>query len=388
MFVMQVEVLEQIGMDRFSASRISSFRKCAYRAAAHYLWGIEDSPSEATVLGKSVHHVLQQAGQHLKDTGKAPAPRTKMVREWVQAAQVEAEKTGLLSKTALADIGKFARRGMPLLENVPVGAEMLVERYFEVPIPGYPGLFFRGYIDLGWITAKTGVICDYKTNRKPYEVMQDPGRQLLLYAWAMSQLYPQVERWVLDLQFLRFDASSQAEVSRDHLQAVEEYLVSQVGCILGRIEANDFPATPGNHCKSCAAAVQCPVVTETPRVTVWDLADARGLFGIWLAMEAKLDLIKGALRSFVEANGPVELNGEWVGLYGGEQELTFPDVPKLIEVLRGLGIDPLDCLKSDDLRLRKMADEHPELVQAGVWKPKSVWFVHRASPPGVEGDKS
>jgi len=366
----------------FSVSRLKSFKSCPYRAAWKYVLGNTEPETEPTVFGKAVHEVLRLVCEFYSETRVMPKPRSKELTGWIKEQEEKATGTGLLAASAVKEIGKLARRGVPRLEAVPAGARMLVEHHFTVAVPGRDGKYFQGFIDLGYITAdgEEAVIEDWKTNRKSYEVAEDPAHQLPLYAWAIMQQFPTVKRVKLRLNFLRLEQWSEVEYDAAMGEAAVEYLQAEVDRILAMYKANAFPATPGSVCDGCQAALMCPAANSPVSSEIWSREDAEGLLGHMLAVESKLAILKAQVRGYVEHNGPIEKSGEWAALYA-KPVLTFTDKATVMEVLRAMGLNALDFLQLDQTALRRMAESDPQIEAVGEYKPGTPRFDHRSSPP-------
>lgn len=363
----------------FSASRLKAF-VCPFRWERKYRQGIEEPSTEPLVLGKAIHTILQKAGEALKTRGVLP--KRNEVSQWVAEEEAAANATGLLTKTAIGDIGRLARRGIKTLEDLPNPANLEVEFYFQVPIPGFPGFAFQGYVDLIVINGDVAILRDYKSSRKVYEIADDPSFQLPLYAWALSQVFPQIREWHLQLHFLRFGVTAYAVADDTMIAQAVQYLKGQTQAVQFALEAEDWPAMPGMQCVSCPAAAVCPAAAAPAVVDLSTPGGASRAFGSLLAIEAKYDQLREALRPYVDQHGVVQCGGEYLGYYGSAS-MVWEDLPKVISYLEQSGINPLEYLKADDAKLRKHADTDPDLLKLAVRKEGSRQFTHRSSPPEI-----
>lgn len=378
---MSVELAMQV-----SVSRLKSFAACPFRAAWKYVEGNTEPESEPTVFGKAVHEILRQVGAFYDANRKMPA--TKQLTAWINEQKEAATQTGLLSASAVKDISQVAKRGLDRIEAIPTDARILVEHHFNVPVPGHEGVALQGFIDLAYITADgtEAVISDWKTNRKGYEVGEDPAHQLPLYAWALLQEFPSLERIRLRLNFLRLDLASEAVYEADLGESAVEYLLTQVDRILARYESGEFPATPGSVCGTCPAALTCPAANAPASAETWGRDDAEVLLGYMLASEAKQELLKAAVRRYVEQNGAIQCGGEYAGLYS-KPALSFTDKATIMVKLAEMGVDPVQFLKLDETALRRQAEDNAEIEALGVWRAGSPRFEHKPTPPDeIEGE--
>lgn len=366
-----------------SASRIELFRTCPFRAYRRYILGIEEPDTDYSVFGRAVHEILNGAVTQAKASGRWPTRRG--IKPLIELYTAAAADTGLLSKTALGEIGTIARRGLLLLEEVPLDADFLAaEHHFSIPIPGMESIEFQGFFDLCYVKGNEVHIWDWKTSRKPYEVTQDPKRQLLLYGLAATILFPYVDRVFLRLNFLRHNAISTCEFDDTLKAQAITYLQEETRNILSYQESGVYPATPGSQCRNCPAAVVCPAA-GTPEVNLdlWTDEDAQALFRIYLAIEARLNAIKSRLRSWVDSNGTIKLpEGYFLG-YHRSVGMVWDDKNKLLEVLKQCGLDPMEFFVPDNAKLRETAEDYPALAQIAKWKETSCQFRHSGTDPDL-----
>lgn len=365
-----------------SSSRIDLFRVCPFRAYRKYVLGIPEPDTEATVLGSAVHAILTATVNQAKSEGKWPTARA--IKPLIDEHTRVAAETGLLTKTALSDIGRLARKALKILQDMPLDADVLEsELHFSVPVPGIEGVEFQGYADLVIIQGEAGIILDWKTSRKPYEVVHDPKRQLQSYVWALAPLFPQVKQWSVHLHFLRHDAVSVAVCDPVMKAEAEAYIRHETTKIIGYIRSGEYPATPSSNCRNCPAAMECPAATGQIDLELWSDADAQALFGALLANEARIDLIKQRLRAWVDANGAIRLpEGYYLGYYRGVHQV-WEDKTALIEVLKQCGLDPTDFFVPDNTALRKAAEDYPALGEIAKCKETYRQFKHSGTDPDL-----
>lgn len=372
-----------------SFSRLELAEQCLWRWSQRYIHGREEPPNQFLVLGTAVHQVAAQAAMFLRDNRDLPP--SKSVREWIAAATEEAKVSGVLTKTDLLDIGTLSRRAvaelgdtvLPILRQHP-DAEMWVEAEVRFPVPGHPSVIFHGYVDVAVVTDGGGLAIDWKTGRLPYP--PESRAQLFLYAEGLRAVRPDVPTWRVWYRFLRQDDPPPVAVTEEHRQRALTWLATATGRLMEALASGEFPARPGGWCKYCPWGAECPLSGHpVPEQDVWGLEQARELFGLLLAAEARVKALQSLLRRYVEDNGPVECGGEWLGLFSSER-LVWRDKGRLIEVLRASNLDPFEYLRPDEARLQELAASL-ESVRSIAEARQSSRFEHRAYPPGGGPDE-
>ena len=232
---------------RWSASRLESYRTCAFQFFGGYalrLREVEDEHTEAdaAIRGSVVHDILEEALQPLADAGRALLPAT------VEAAVARMREQGHELWDAAPAKWSFGRAALWQYEWDTTADEMerLLRREAEenerlgieriaglesaidgTTVPGIePAIALRGNIDR--VDAGPGLIqiVDYKTGRDISRKDVDEGRriQLQLYAIAAREQYG-AERLVARYAYLRPPSS---EWSLDTADPADAALVEAV----------------------------------------------------------------------------------------------------------------------------------------------------------------
>ena len=255
------------GSARWSASRLESYRTCAFQFFGGYalrLREVEDEHTEAdaAIRGNVVHDILEAALQPLADEGRALLPAT------VDEAVARMRELGHELWDAAPAARSFGRAAlwryewdstadeMELLlrreaeENQRLGVERIAG--LESPIDGtaVPGVEPRmalvGKIDRADSGPNFIQIVDYKTGRAISRTDVDEGRriQLQLYAIAAREQYG-AERLVARYAYLRPPSS---EWLLDTDRAADAALVEEVAvhaeAARTSVESGDFRVNP------------------------------------------------------------------------------------------------------------------------------------------------
>lgn len=396
---------EVLDLTQMSASRLEATR-CLYRWSLQYIHGRREPDSEATIVGKAVHealeHTVNWVQQQIKEQEAVkagtvkrpkviefPGPRTAavgaIVEAFVKVAQEDAAAAGIdLNKTTVEEIGRMARKAIGILQGLDP-AKVRVEYEFSVPLP--PGVrrpgTFRGFMDLLVIDGERGRIIDVKTGRTPYDVTEDEKLQLLLYASAAEQLFPEVKEWTLELHFVRLGVVATHVYTEEDRARAEAYLVEKANRIFDAIGADFFPAQAGKQCNHCPVAQSCPLalsmVNEEEPLTK---EEAEELFGVYLATERRLNQMKQRLQKAVQMYGPLSVGGEYLADYPVASQV-WPNIEELEQVLNGLGLNIRDYMKLDETKLRRLAEKQPAVLALAEIK-YGKRFEHRSEPPAVE----
>ncbi len=229
----------------WSHNRLCAFRDCPWSYYMHY----RQKEIEAVVpifgAGGEFHRVAEEYGRHCLARGVGQD------LDWAYARADrydDAELADAIARFALQmeyDWGMIAQVGDA------------VERWFEVPMDPAGEDILRGRIDLLMFNEVENQlwIWDYKLGRARYD-LEWPPRQLLLYAWAMHQEYP--DAWstlLLILQPLMLPAVTQWELEGRPDIDWARALIEQAKA------ATEFPVRPGDRCTACGYVLHCPLVS-------------------------------------------------------------------------------------------------------------------------------
>ncbi len=118
----------------------------------------------------------------------------------------------------------------------------------------------QGYIDrLDKLGDGHLAVHDYKTsNRVPPQATADQDRQLGLYALAVQQRYPEVEKIDLVWHYVRFDEEVRSTRTQAQLDKMIDSTVSLIKDVEVATDRKDFPTKTSMLCNWCEFKSQCP----------------------------------------------------------------------------------------------------------------------------------
>jgi hypothetical protein len=223
---------------------------------------------------------------------------------------------------------------------------------------------FRGIIDRLEIDGTTAIITDWKTDwqlRSQAEVERD--FQLAVYAWLVSREYPQVDRFVVKLDFVRYNVVRQAELDMGRVAQVEGQILGLIGQVEQAIKSGKFPPKPGHYCAWCGYSQQCPAAKNIPDDVrpITSAEDARRVAEELAVLERQIAVRKEALKAWCNQNGPVKVNGLVWGFHLVESR-TIEDVSEFVRLMNEAGVDPRPYLTVNGTKARKIYG-NPELVE-------------------------
>jgi hypothetical protein len=218
--------------------------------------------------------------------------------------------------------------------SVPAEDLFAVERFGSARIDGVP-LPIIGYDDSVHYDRDNlqNVIQDGKTGWDS-TITPDNEFQLDLSALRFEAEYGDEISLRTEIDFMRSGVVKTREWNAERKEAVQARVRSTYGKLEAADKSGEWEATPGSHCGYCPIAIACAerklaqgsgfIVTD--RQSAEDAVKHRILF-----TEAAARLT-GALRPYVDANGPVVVGRVFAGFVSSETH-GFKDVPALLERL-------------------------------------------------------
>lgn len=165
----------------YSFSRLSSFNNCPYSYNLTYNEDDRGEDSVYTFLGSSVHEIVESLQ-------KGEMTNQEAIIQFMEKVD-DCEILGLefISETTkqkyIENISHF------IVNFEPVDGEFFIEEEVLVNIGGY---LLKGFIDIYFKNSNEIIIFDYKTSSKfAKKDLISNGRQLVLYAIALEQKYPE-----------------------------------------------------------------------------------------------------------------------------------------------------------------------------------------------------
>lgn len=223
----------------FSFPRLKLYQACPYRFRLKYIEGRKEPVTKPLALGKAVHKAIERiiAGDRQKEA--------------VLKGMIEADFHPEVTAEEIEQ----------LLKNAPIRQGMgQTEVHFQIALSDSPGSpIIQGYIDL----IDENDISDWKTNWKPYDVLDN--YQVGLYAYAIQQLkgFDEVKG---RLFFLRYRKPSQHTFDRSDTEKARKWAYDTAQEINSKLFLHEimpekvdkiFPATPSPECHHCPFVIEC-----------------------------------------------------------------------------------------------------------------------------------
>jgi CRISPR/Cas system-associated exonuclease Cas4 (RecB family) len=125
------------------------------------------------------------------------------------------------------------------------------------------GVIMHGYVDLGLLLSPTEFrIRDWKVTSRTNgtgEIARSP--QLLLYAWLVRRLYPEVERVYVEEYYPPLRKAVTVESDRENELEVVERVEMVAEMVEEASASGDWPTKVGEHCDTCPMRSYCPAWT-------------------------------------------------------------------------------------------------------------------------------
>lgn len=210
----------------WSYSRLKNFETCPKR---HYHIDIakdvkEDDESEALLWGNEVHKAL---AKRMADGTPLP-PAMKQFEGW--CGRILTGQGKILVEQKLAITKDF-------------GATQFFGR----------GAWFRGVGDVIKLVGNVALIVDWKTGR----ILED-SVQLALMAQCVFAHYPDVLRVRSEFIWLKEDANTRGDFSRDDMAGLWRSLWPRIELMKTAAEQMNYPPKPGGLCRRWCPVTQCP----------------------------------------------------------------------------------------------------------------------------------
>src|SRR3990167_2444615 len=266
-------------------------------------------------------------------------------------------KAGLVSDHELA--AQAFREALPaeqipahLLPEIEEIFQPWVER-FELDVDAYllaeqqqqtAGFTWRP--DVVYARARGGVseleIVDAKTYWAMFTDAQARREfQGLFYVWCARQIWPGFGQYRFTYDFVRFGKQVSVVFTPEELALAERQVFLLASTIKQAEATNQWPATPGPHCQYCT--LKCPVLDDVQNMAllpqrVESEAHAQSIASLRLVLTQAGKWADELLRSWVEREGPLEVNGIEFASRAVES-VSFPVMP-VVTTLQAAGIVP------------------------------------------------
>lgn len=363
-------------MESYSHTRLELFEACPGAYYDKYEAKIPEPPSEPLETGKLIHEIIATYNKHC--LGKGVTSDVTAV-EGI-AREIFFGKPTPLHPSKLTEILRLAENyatGHLIDINTTVGFEEKVLLFRETESDKWvsvdsslsdrdesfrkmSGDRFLGVIDDLAIQEITATVTDYKSN---WEIASqssvDTNPQLDRYAWLVAMEYPQIQKIIVKLDFVRWKVIRERKypLTRDQALAVEQDVNARIAQIKEARCNNEWPRWPGHHCGWCPRVITCAEALKfAETLTVTNQEDAERLFGDIILLDGHNKARKKQLRGYCEAcNGVVVKNGMEIGFKKTESWGIPPE--KYVEafaILTKHGEDPWDYLKFSKTGLKPL----------------------------------
>lgn len=321
---------------QYSYSRRNLFNQCKKAFAFRYLDKVPERKTVALEVGNLVHEFQKRYTRHLYtsqrfsdfDSGR------RFMQDILADATPEAREdaagiiTALLERTYAWDTKEYVQieqRWAFDPDWTPVSGLTDDQVWFHTDPKD---IRFRMIMDLMYFENEKLWIHDYKTNRRVMsqsEVASDD--QLPIYAFAASLVYPEIERIVLTLDFVRYDFQRQVELDVAEAREMQAILDQS----MERMDAeSEYPPEPGSYCDWCPFTKICPAfqtntseeslhITMNRPAPIETMEEAQEAAARMKHFEIAASALKERLKIFVEQFGSVPV---------GDQELGYVPVTK------------------------------------------------------------
>jgi len=239
--------------------------------------------------------------------------------------------------------------------------------------------YISSTLDLLEIEDILCIVTDWKWG---YKIDHDP-LQLEFYAWMAAKKYPQLERFVVRFDSVRWGVVKEREFDVDDLARADKKIRRLIR--LFEQEEKWLP-TPGDACSLCD--YPCPAVAELPRLPIESEGEARTAAERWILLEKELKETKDAMKGWVSRNGNLVHNGVEFG-YQPQGDIKIDDVMGFIESATERDINPYDFLSVPLTGLKKLkeGDDWPEWIEDISSSGRSLRFTTKKRPKGERDEE-
>lgn len=209
----------------FSYSRLKNYETCPKRSwHLDIAKDIKEEESEHIAYGTAVHKALADAV-----SGKAELPKP------FSGFQKLVDKLTRNEGTILVE------------QQLAITKDLNPTEWFSKTA------WFRGIADVIKIAGPVALVIDYKTGR-----IQEDGVQLALMAQCVFAHHPEVQKIRTEFWWLKEDAETRADFTRDDMVGVWAGLLPRVTTLENAYTSGNFPPKPGNLCRRWCPVTSCP----------------------------------------------------------------------------------------------------------------------------------
>ena len=251
-------------MPLYSHSRLGTYENCPFQYKLRYVDKVKPILGNTieSFMGSMVHDSLEWLYKLAQDSNIVS--KESLIKKYsdlwseswkddirVVKKELTADNFKETGKTCLE---MYYDRYYPFDQAITIGLEerMIIELPEEKKM--------QGYIDrLDKIGDGHFSVHDYKTSsRVPPQAKADQDRQLGLYALAVKQKYPEVEKIDLVWHYVRFDEEVKSSRTQQQLDSMVNETVNLIKDVESATELKNFPTKTSILCNWCEFKAQCP----------------------------------------------------------------------------------------------------------------------------------
>lgn len=357
---------------RHSYSRISDYILCPHMYKQKHILKkiVEENP--IMMVGSVVHDAIARYNNHcIKNQLEHDYPmHEQFILEAFEAHNLAPE----YNQEVRGMVKDFCDRHEVDLESV-VGAEeeIAVNRNWEQREWMDEDVWMRSIIDYLQIQGDVAKITDYKTGYS----MATPEFQLKIYALIVKKIYPQIMKFHVEVDFVRFEYQKDFVIGADELILFEEELLTKIR----RIEADtEFKPKVSVACSYCGCWQGCPAMKKQDVGFVMPMNHEEAV-DLALKVEKNERLLaesRKVLKEYVDVCGDVVAGGK-KHYFKVSKSYRFDSISKLIVEAEEAGIDIHDILTVDKKKMGKMMknENFRKIVEKVGTKSVSVKFSNK-----------
>ena len=331
-----------MGDNRFSYSfsTIDLFLKCPLAFKLHKIDKFEQDDSYALILGRLFHEI---AAEYVGDL-----VRNQRQTDIEKLDEILESKQGQCSFEIFDDLKKVVhefteshvlnfdyQKDFRIEQRLAFDSDWhLLDDYFDREA------FFRGVVDLSHWENDLLVITDYKTNRFVEAQSEvENNFQLDIYAYLMKLIYPEVERVLVRLDYVRFSTYRKKEIDLDSINNVPQKIMRYVE----QIElADKFEPRISSYCDFCIYASHCPkfkaLLKKDTNFVLNSSEDAWKLAEQLRLVEAFKKHATAKLKQWVDQNRPIVIGDECLNYHEMANEF-FDDPVEVVRQMHAIGLN-------------------------------------------------
>jgi ATP-dependent exoDNAse (exonuclease V) beta subunit len=384
-----------------SFSQIDIFRACRYWYWLKYIQNTPDIETAPLRKGKAIHKAIELYGKYLSEHNLMSSLSAE--QEIMSMLTRELAKSRLdsiscdMNEEELADVREMFNRYInnhiyaPTMKDIISEFKLSFNAGWERCGWDDSNAYFRAIIDQVHKEGDLIVVTDFKSNMHvPAASIVDDNLQLEIYAFLMSLIYTDYDRFFIRLDFIRWNRQIERTIRKDEIEKVPDRIAEY------RKQIDEFDrwgtdetAMLGSHCDT-----KCPYIARCPNfqaalmcsgdVIIKDDKQAFEAADKYISMKLALKKYETRLKAYIkrtEKNIPLGLKTS-LGFHGTTMntvaqikpiidELVQKGVPKeaiydkLTLSYTGLG----KLIEDNDRRLFKRYDE---------WREKK-WIIQTNS---------